>query len=133
MFLRTILVFFFMLNIGSCSSLLSSAIPNPLEEGKGINTDVQLAQTANMTKKKQLIEATVSSSSNDTNNNNAEEISIENTNITWWLAGLLCLLAGQAIPTRSQYKQITLLKETLEYERIQRKEWERVSATTIGS
>ena len=54
---------------------------------------------------------------NSTKYNKASEMTNNYTNINWWLIGLIILLAGMAIPTRSQNRQIKELKESLEYER----------------
>ena len=118
---KHIIVFFFLLSTISCSSLLSSAIPlpNPLEESKGINTNVALGQNVEANNTKGLITLDKLDIGRDNSNSNvkANEVIYNTSNASWWLVGLLCLMAGQAIPTRSQYKQIKLLKETLEHER----------------
>jgi len=116
---RNILAFLFMLSLTSCSTLGTSALDavNPMKDDKGINTDVQLAKNATMTKKKQLVESNINTSSQDTFNQQATEMQINNMNINWWMLVIICLLSSQAIPTRAQYKQIQLLRESLEYER----------------
>lgn len=119
--IKHIVVFLFLLSTTSCSSLLSSAIPlpNPLEESKGINTNVALGKNVEANNTKGLVTLDKIDIGRDNSNSNvkANEVIYNTSNASWWLIGLLCLMAGQAIPTRSQYKQIKLLKETLEHER----------------
>ena len=122
--IKHIVVFLLLLSTTSCSSLLSSAIPlpNPLEESKGINTNVALGKNVEANNTKGLVtldELKVDIGRDNSNSNvKANEVIYNTNNASWWLIGLLCLMAGQAIPTRSQYKQIKLLKETLEHERV---------------
>lgn len=114
---RLTLVFFLMFGLAGCASMLTGGVPNPLTADKGINTDVQLAGTANMTKKKQLVEVAVDAQDHSTTTNNAQDQVINNMNVNWWLIGLLVFLGGMAIPTRSQAKMIKKLEEDLDYER----------------
>lgn len=88
----TLIFLFLLLTISGCSSLLSSAIPNPLKDDKGINTDVQLAKTANMNKKKQLGEINIDATDKSSTSNTAKEISIKNSNIPWWIALMVAFM-----------------------------------------
>lgn len=118
---KLVLAVLLVLNLGSCSSLLSSAlpIPNPLEADKGINTDVAIGQNVTTTKKKQLIEVTVDDigRDNSVSSNNATSMTNNYTNINWWLIAVLIFLGGLVIPSRGQYKMNQKLREDLEYER----------------
>lgn len=118
---RTTTVLLMCIGLAGCSTLLGSAIPlpNPLEEDKGLKVNAQVGKTNTLTDKKQLGEVNLSSDSRDYSNtsNVADSIAVQNSNTESYIIYLLCLMSGLAIPTRSQYKQIKLLKETLAHER----------------
>jgi len=102
--------------LGGCSSLLSG-IPNPFKEDKGLEVSAQVGKNNTQVKKRQLVEATVNTEETNNVNNDAESIKIINSNTEVYMIVLLCLFAGMAIPTRGQYSQIKMLKESLKYER----------------
>lgn len=104
----------------ACSTLNPlSAIPNPLDADKGINTNVALGKNveANNTKGLVTLDKVDIGRTNSNSSNKANSMTINNTNVNWLLIGTLILLAGMAIPTRSQANRIKELKENLEYER----------------
>jgi uncharacterized pyridoxal phosphate-containing UPF0001 family protein len=106
--------------LSSCSALsVLDAIPNPLEDGKGINTNVAIGKNVEASNTKSLIALDRVDIGQSTLNSNQEATEITNnvTNINWLMIGALILLAGMAIPTRSQAKANKLLQENLDYER----------------
>ncbi len=106
--------------LSSCSALsVLDAIPNPLEDGKGINTNVAIGKNVEASNTKSLIALDRVDIGRSTLNSNQEATEITNnvTNINWLMIGALILLAGMAIPTRSQAKANKLLQENLDYER----------------
>lgn len=106
--------------LSSCSALsVLDAIPNPLEDGKGINTNVAIGKNVEASNTKSLIALDRVDIGQSTLNSNQEATEITNnvTNINWLMIGALVLLAGMAIPTRSQAKANKLLQENLDYER----------------
>ena len=106
--------------LSSCSALsVLDAIPNPLEDGKGINTNVAMGKNVEASNTKSLIalDRVDIGQSNLNSNQKANEITNNVTNINWLMIGALVLLAGMAIPTRSQAKANKLLQENLDYER----------------
>ena len=109
--------------LSSCAALnplsVLSELPNPLEADKGINTNVAIGKTveANTTKSLVNLDKIDIGRVNSNSSNQADTMTVNNTNINWAMMGALILLAGMAIPTRSQSKQIKQLEENLEYER----------------
>lgn len=109
--------------LSSCSALsplsVLSELPNPLEADKGINTNVAIGKTveANTTKSLVNLDKIDIGRVNSNSSNKADTMTVNNTNINWLMIAALILLAGMAIPTRSQSKQIKELKENLDYER----------------
>ncbi len=106
--------------ISSCSMLNPlSSLPNPLEADKGINTNIAVGKEveANNTKGLVNLDKIDIGRSNSHSSNTASSMTVNNTNINWLLIGLIVLLAGMAIPTRSQALRIKELKENLEHER----------------
>ena len=104
----------------SCSMLNPlSSLPNPLEADKGINTNIALGKEveANNTKGLVNLDKIDIGRSNSNSSQSASNITNNSTNINWLMIGTLILLAGMAIPTRSQALRIKELKENLEYER----------------
>lgn len=113
-------IFMLALLLSSCSALsVLDAIPNPLEDGKGVNTNVAMGENVEASNTKSLIalDRVDIGQSNLNSNQKASEITNNVTNINWLMIGALILLAGMAIPTRSQAKANKLLQENLDYER----------------
>ena len=110
--------------LSSCSALSPlSALPNPLEAGKGINTNVAVGKNVEANNTKGLINLDKIDigldigRTNTNSSNNASSMIVNNSNTSWALIGIIILLAGMAIPTRGQANRINELKENLEYER----------------
>jgi uncharacterized pyridoxal phosphate-containing UPF0001 family protein len=118
--MKRVSIFMLALLLSSCSALsVLDAIPNPLEDGKGINTNVAIGKNVEASNTKSLIalDRVDIGQSNLDSNQKANEITNNVTNINWLMIGALVLLAGMAIPTRSQAKANKLLQENLDYER----------------
>lgn len=118
--MKRVSIFMLALLLSSCSALsVLDAIPNPLEDGKGINTNVAIGKNVEASNTKSLIalDRVDIGQSNLDSNQKANEITNNVTNINWLMIGALILLAGMAIPTRSQAKANKLLQENLDYER----------------
>jgi len=111
--------------LSSCSMLNPLSIPNPLEDGKGINTDVAIGQTVETNKTKGLVNVDRVDIGRDNSNtsNSATTMTINQGMDKRMLILIICLvafiilLAGMAIPTRGQANRIKELKENLAYER----------------
>ncbi len=112
--------------ITSCSVLNPlSSIPNPLDADKGINTNVAMGKNveANNTKGLINLDKIDIGRDNSQTSNSANSMTINNGMNKRMLILIICLvafiilLAGMAIPTRSQANRIKELKENLEYER----------------
>lgn len=110
----------------SCSMLNPlSALPNPLEADKGINTNVALGKNVEANNTKGLITLDKIDIGRDqsSNSHQANSMTINNGMDKRMLILIVCLvsfiilLAGMAIPTRGQANRIKELKENLDYER----------------
>jgi len=102
-----------------------SAIPNPLEADKGINTNVALGKNVEANNTKGLVTLDKIDIGRDQSNNShqANTMTINNGMdkrmliLIVSLVSFIILLAGMAIPTRGQANRIKELKENLSYER----------------
>lgn len=127
-----VLVITLALLLTSCSTLNPlSAIPNPLEADKGINTNVALGKNVEANNTKGLVTLDKidigrdNSNTSQTTSTNTGDVSVSNYNgfdrrmliLVIVLVSIIILLAGMAIPTRGQANRINELKENLEYER----------------
>ena len=127
--MRSLLVLLTLLLLTSCAALNPlSAIPNPLEADKGINTNVALGKNVEANNTKGLVTLDKIDIGRDqstkTTKNNANTMTINNSSmdrrmliLVVVLVFLIILFAGMAIPTRSQASRIKELKENLDYER----------------
>lgn len=111
--------------LASCSMLNPLSIPNPLESEKGINTNVALGKDVetNTTKGLVTLDRIDIGKDNSKTRNTASNMTINSGMdrrmfiLIVCLVAVIILLAGAAIPTRSQANRIKELKENLEYER----------------
>lgn len=124
--MRIILLVILSLLLSSCSALNPlSSLPNPLEADKGINTNVALGKNVEANNTKGLINldkidiARDSSATSNTANTMTINSGMDRRMLFLIvvLVSIIILLAGMAIPTRSQANRIKELKENLDYER----------------
>lgn len=123
--MRIMAVLISALFLASCSMLNPLSIPNPLESEKGINTNVALGKDVetNTTKGLVTLDRIDIGKDNSKTRNTASNMTINSGMdrrmfiLIVCLVAVIILLAGAAIPTRSQANRIKELKENLEYER----------------